>query len=368
MCVILGATYVCVILRRCWVGGDRAGPFGNSSPLSGCRHIQRRPAHRSVVAWLSCWPVNRAQIVQRVTLCDAAPLRGHCGLVHAPAELTFLLKRCLRSCRCLLLIPFHICQMDVEQERTDYGLNEEAQRGQTKLPEYFQARFKGAQLSKASSAPKHAAPASHAHRHPIARGGGNTWAEISTATIPDHIRHRHVGIAPSQPGGMSLSERIEKARAWVEPALEDICCLKAPTHRRSVGITCCRALSPESIENATGHRNVHPVVSLAGPAQASCDWTQLHVAGAAEVVEEAARLFSKVSDSRLLPDVAGRRNNERSPLHVRARLQSTLCAIDSDSPPCATYTHTATVLHMPHTHTQRQPSMCRIQDAAPAAQ
>ena len=136
--------------------------------------------------------------------------------------------------------------MDVEQERTDYGLNEEAQRGQTKLPEYFQARFKGAQLSKASSAPKHAAPASHAHRHPIARGGGNTWAEISTATIPDHIRHRHVGIAPSQPGGLSLSERIEKARAWVAHAAvcapEDACC--GPSNFWAVAVEVTGMISP----------------------------------------------------------------------------------------------------------------------------
>ena len=196
-------------------------------------------------------------------------------------------------CLCLQNFPSNEMDIELEQDLTEHTLEGEALKpGQTRLHEYFQARFKGAQLqSKASTAAKIAALPSHSHKHAVVGGAGATWEEIS----PSSTYCSGNKVPPSQPAGLSLSERIERARALVEPALEDVCCLKVPTHRRSVGITCCRALSPNSPNAAeAGHLNSQ-IVSLATPAHASRDWTQLNVAGAAEIVEEAARLFSRVS-------------------------------------------------------------------------
>jgi hypothetical protein len=179
--------------------------------------------------------------------------------------------------------------MDDNDETRTYGLDEEAQKGQPQITEYYnKARFKGAQLpSKTSSSLKTSASASHSQRHPASEAPVDACAGAgANVSAPGQLLAEEV--LPTQ---QTLEKRMSRAQALEEPKLEDVCCLKVPTHRRSVGVS-CRGLSAEA-ESKAGSLLPH-TASLAVASHAKEDWTQLNAAGAAEVVEMAARLFCKV--------------------------------------------------------------------------
>lgn len=165
---------------------------------------------------------------------------------------------------------------------------EEAQKRQPQITQYYKnARFKGVQLpSKTSSSLKTSASVSHSHRHLVSEapgdacGGAGAKCSASGQLLAEEV------LTSKQ----TLEKRMSRAQALEEPKLEDVCCLKVPTHRRSVGVS-CRGLS-EAENNAM---SVLPqTASLAGAAHAKEDWTQLNAASAAEAVEMAARSFCKV--------------------------------------------------------------------------
>jgi hypothetical protein len=185
---------------------------------------------------------------------------------------------------------------------------EGVQRGQTTLTEFFQTRFKGSTPAKqVLSSSKQAALA-----------GAESGPGVGVQTIAQEAPHADAAVnerpAPAARNVVQSSvnarllDRIKSARTVPEPALEEVCCHKAVSKRRSVGVRVLllRKSSPTQTEKKelllAGEARPHSIAENSGQS----DWTHLDPAAAIKTVQEAAFSFGKVQLPRTTPTPAPR--------------------------------------------------------------
>jgi len=178
--------------------------------------------------------------------------------------------------------------MDVDEDGGEKMAEEGAQRGQTMLTEFFPTCFRSPQ-SKSNTPSKHTT----AYCKQASVVGGAAVCGSVPRSLSTELRVPSKRSFPEPSAHVSLSERIQRARAVVELALEDVCCNKTISNRRSMGIALCRGVSTPADAQVAVNDAGNPWRHASCFAEAA-DLTQLDPASAIEAVEAAARAFSKV--------------------------------------------------------------------------
>jgi len=183
----------------------------------------------------------------------------------------------------------HAIVSEMEADHDDF--EEGVQPGQTMLTEFFQTRFKGSSTSKQALFSSKQSALSGAGSGPGVGVQANASHTGAAADEKPTTPSRTV-VQPSV--NARLLDRIKSAQTVPEAALEELCCHKVVSQRRSVGVrVLLRQSTPPRTVPLLATQASRPQ-GLAGSASQS-DWTQLDPAAAIRTVKEAASSFGKVS-------------------------------------------------------------------------
>eukprot|EP00802_Teleaulax_amphioxeia_P007973 Tamp_07981.p1 GENE.Tamp_07981~~Tamp_07981.p1 ORF type:complete len:705 (+),score=99.56 Tamp_07981:106-2220(+) len=181
----------------------------------------------------------------------------------------------------------HAIVSEMEADHDDF--EEGVQPGQTMLTEFFQTRFKGSSTSKQALFSSKQSALSGAGSGPGVGVQANASHTGAAADEKPTTPSRTV-VQPSV--NARLLDRIKSAQTVPEAALEELCCHKVVSQRRSVGVrVLLRQSTPPRTVPLLATQASRPQ-GLAGSASQS-DWTQLDPAAAIRTVKEAASSFGK---------------------------------------------------------------------------